>query len=146
MSDTKHFYNLGGSNYYQNYTQSARIQSFLNNHPQINSTIKYSKPIFPLNIATSTDYLIELTYTLNNNNSITFNGIIPKKNFQINGIDIFPYDNNYTVDYTYNKNNGSIQFTINNFNNVSCKVQINGTLKLASTTHYVYYYYNYLTN
>ena len=145
MSDTKHFYNLG-SNYNQNYRQSTRIQSFLNNHPQINSTIKYSNPITPLNIATSTDYLIELTYTLNDNNSITFNGKIPKKNYQINSINIFPNNDNYTVDYTYNKNNGSIQFTINNFNNVSCKIQINGTLKLASTTHNVYYYYNYLTN
>lgn len=145
MSDTKHFYNLG-SNYYQNYTQSARIQSFLNNHPQINSTVKYSNPITRLNIATSTDYLIQLTNTLNDNNSITFSGTIPKKNYQINGIDIFPNNDNYTVDYTYNKNNGSIQFTINNFNNVSCKIQINGTLKLASTTHNVYYYYNYLTN
>lgn len=136
-----------GSSYIPNYKQAARIQTFIDNHPNANQNKKYTRAIAPLNISTNNNYLMDLSYNLDtNNNSITFYGQINKKNFHIVDFNIYQNNNNCNIDYIYNNINGNIEFTIHNFENKTCRLQINGTLKMASITHYVTYYYNYLVN
>ena len=113
MSQFKRFHNLD-SNYIENFKYSSRIQSFINNNPQQSSKYnkKYTIPTQSLDISTTYDYLIDLTYTLNTDGSITFIGKINKRQFQIIGIDIMPNNPNYTVDYTYNSINGNCRCII----------------------------------
>ena len=130
------FPNLG-SNYNQNYVKSSWIYNFSKN----NGLQRPNGPILipNLDIANNTEYPINLTAVVNNNNSVTFSGYINQSNFVPTSVQANPYP----VTFTFNNITGQISVTVNNYsNNNNIVIEIIGYTKFASTIHNITFYYN----
>jgi len=144
-----------GSSYTPNYVTASRIDSFCRNNGGCATQQTTPPPPPPpssvlipnLNISMNSEYPINLSYVLNNDNSVTFSGYINKSNFSVNNIEIFPENSSYSVSYTFNSVTGGISFSIQNYSNSSnISIFINGTTQLASTTHYITFYNYHVIN